>query len=398
MSKTDYRPPPALVHPPPALGIDIGADGLHVCAAPQPGSPDQWAVHYLDFKADPLWWMWLVQAASAAHIVCAEPTGWVYLQPVASILENYTDAQLWLVDHGITGKMRDLRISGQKTDETDARALALIALDVLTNNTPRRVRFHNPATAGDVLTLRFAVNAHRKLNAESVRLQNRLRQIGHSLFPALGASQTWRFLLSIGIVTPRQIKQLDLSTIPGRNAHFVDKIRRDLPDLPTHPHLERIALENWQRLQQVEDQIAAEAHRITQIVAVDPFAQVTHRWMTMPLAKIEWVAAFHVATDAEAVFFTQRQFKAALGAFPQLDHSGSKTDSRSSKRGYRPALNALHLWTMALTNPKVAPIPNPIHEYFAGGEKNGGRKFTAAKAKLARILWAVARSEEGYQS
>jgi len=42
------------------------------------------------------------------------------------------------------------------------------------------------------------------------------------------------------------------------------------------------------------------------------------------------------------------QFKAALGAFPQVKSSGATHQSSAHKKGYRPAMNALLLWTLHL--------------------------------------------------
>jgi hypothetical protein len=106
------------------------------------------------------------------------------------------------------------------------------------------------------------------------------------------------------------------------------------------------------------------------------------------------IAALHVATHGKADQMETEQFKAALGAFPQVKSSGITHESHAHKKGYRPAMNALFIWTLNLVKP-TAP-DNPIRRYFNGGEKNGGKKFTAARAKLARILAAVARSENGY--
>jgi hypothetical protein len=76
------------------------------------------------------------------------------------------------------------------------------------------------------------------------------------------------------------------------------------------------------------------------------------------------------------------------------ERRAARLRTRAHKKGYRPAMNALFLWTMNLVKP-TAP-DNAIRRYFAGGEKNGGKKFTATRAKFARLLAAVARDLKGY--
>jgi hypothetical protein len=58
-------------------------------------------------------------------------------------------------------------------------------------------------------------------------------------------------------------------------------------------------------------------------------------------------------------------------------------------------MKVLHMWAQALVK-EDAP-DTVVKRYFAGGEKNGGRKFTATKARLVRVLHGVAKDPCGYR-
>jgi hypothetical protein len=147
------------------------------------------------------------------------------------------------------------------------------------------------------------------------------------------------------------------------------------------------ALELHSRLRELEQGAARLEAQTEQIVTGYPFDIVTRRWLTVPEASLMALAALHVATHGKAEQVETGQFKAALGAFPQVKSSSATHQSSAHKKGYRLAINAPFLWTPS----EEYSLDNPIRRYFAGGERNGGRKFTAARAKLAR---AVARSDE----
>jgi hypothetical protein len=120
------------------------------------------------------------------------------------------------------------------------------------------------------------------------------------------------------------------------------------------------------------------------------------RWMTIPLASSVGCAALIVASKGKADKLDFKVFKATVGAYPQVKESGKIKKSRAAKRGYRPAMKALHMWAQALVRDDAPDTV--IKRYFAGGEKNGGRKFSATKARLVRVLHGVARSPNGYQA
>lgn len=89
-------------------------------------------------------------------------------------------------------------------------------------------------------------------------------------------------------------------------------------------------------------------------------------------------------------------FRSCLGLFPQLKESGRVKKSKAAKKGYRPAMKAIHMWAQQLVKP-TAP-ETVVREYFAGGEKAGGRKFSATKARLARSLYGVIKNPYGHNN
>lgn len=125
-------------------------------------------------------------------------------------------------------------------------------------------------------------------------------------------------------------------------------------------------------------------------VAPYPVAAV---WATLPGYSPAYAAAFIVACDGDPAALDRDRFCAAVGRYPQRSQSGAHDVTRRGRSGYRPAVDALHLWTFNLVGAKQ---PNPVQAYYAGGEKADGKKFTAAKTKLARLLHGLATSGSPY--
>jgi hypothetical protein len=126
-----------------AVGVDIGVDGLHVCVPDQLNRAANWRVWFLQYEEHPDWHKFITRLCRAGTIITGEPTGWHYLSPLASIIDQLTPARLYLVDHATTGKVRSLQVAAQKTDSTDARALAYIADQIYNRKSPRGVWHHD---------------------------------------------------------------------------------------------------------------------------------------------------------------------------------------------------------------------------------------------------------------
>src|SRR5690606_16372964 len=113
-----------------------------------------------------------------------------------------------------------------------------------------------------------------------------------------------------------------------------------------------------------------------------PLATVTRRWRTMPGVNDVYIAALHIATHGDVLNLSQDDFKSAVGANPISSISGYRDGTKQSRKGYRPARNAMYLWAMTLVSDKAPD--NPIRRYY---DQRGRSNFGAAKNKLARVLW-----------
>ena len=382
-----------------AIGLDVGRAGFHI-SIPTPGMPPAtWAVWYFDYQQNPDWYITLTGLCRPGTVIVAEPTGWHYLSPIANVIQRATKARLYLVDHQISGKVRAAHVSSQKTDQTDARALALIAQDIRERKPVRGVSYHDQELENYVIHLRLLVNSHARTTVEAARLKNRMRQLAHGMFPSLSEGTMWFTCLKYGKASPSQIRAWlsgeRPTDITPTNWVRLQKFGALLPEYEiTSEIVAATALELYERLATLQESVTRLEAQVEQIVTNYPFDVITRRWMTVPYANPMYIAPLHVATHGKADQMETEQFKACLGAFPQVKSSGLTHQSRAHKKGYRPAMNTLFLWTLSLVR-STAP-DNPIKSYFAGGEKQGGKKFTAARSKLARILAAVARSENGY--
>lgn len=372
------------------IGLDIGRAAVHVCTADPSTPAKSWPVDVIDLTK-PDWYQRLIIAVPVGSVVTFEPTGWNYSAPITRAL---TARHLLQVEHSTTKAIRQTRISAHKTDAIDARTLALIALDTFNGEPPRRVKHHDARAIEPQTALRLAVNARVRAVKETTRTTNRLKQLAHAVNPFFAQRlDTYRHAISAGAVTPDEIAGAPFLDMHGNRRAAIRRLA-DQPPVTLPAALRAAILTTAAELDAAEAR-EADAHAAL-LDALDAYpSPAADRWMTVPAASPLYVAAILVAVGDPCAVDVDT-FKAALGAYPQLEHSGTTARGRSTKKGYRPAMNALHLWTLSLLSADSAPA-NPVREYFAGGEKAGGRKMTAAKAKLARILWAVARSEEGYK-
>lgn len=385
-------------HPVEVLGIDIGRAGIHICTPQIDYPPEKWAVYYLDYKKNLDWHDLLVKLCDGRTHVFAEPTGWHYLSPVASVIVQHTAAKMHLVTHSVTGGVRENFVAKQKTDTTDARAIALIGYNIVVEKkSVKGVWTYDHDLEQHVINLRLLVNTHYKLTAELAKNKNRLKHFGQSMSPILSMSETWYTCISLGAVTPLQILELEKpDNIDGYTWRWVKVLKDKLYPIEVPDTIVNNAIRVYEQQLFVQEALPEVQNEIEQVVIKPPFDEITRRWMTVPGANLVRCAALHVATHGMADQYTLEQVKASVGAYPQIEQSGAFETTRSSKKGYRPAMRAIEFWAMWLT--KADAPNNEIRDYFKGGVKNGGRKWTAAKAKLVRILSAVARSPEGYRS
>jgi hypothetical protein len=380
-----------------ALGIDIGVDGFHVCTACSDVDAEKWPVWFVSYKDTPRWRDVLRNMLGKDTICVAEPTGWNYLSPVARVITTQSPAHLYMIEHSKTGAVRTTLNITQKTDVNDARALASVAWDL--HGRPRVAgawRF-DWTQHEQLLELRFLVNAHYKAGADKTRFSNRLKHLGHSIDPCLNFGTAWRVCMEMGLFTPDEILAIDLKEVTGSGSrrkairHLQERLT---PDTVVSDALVTALRETYSNYFYASLRLNDLEQAIVERVLVSDWRYLFDRWMTVPLASAVGCAALIVASKGKADQLSYNVFKATLGAYPQIKESGKIRKSRAAKRGYRPAMKAVHMWAQLLVREDA---PNTIIKtYFGGGEKNGGRKFTATKARLARVLHGVAKSPDGY--
>lgn len=388
---------PLPVSPQPAIGLDIGVDGFHLCL---PGDPEtdvkSWPVWYLSYEKQPNWRVQLQQLLGASTLVVAEPTGWNYLQPIARVICLESPAQLWLIEHSRTADIRGICNMEHKTDQMDTRALAFAAMQLRISRKFAGCWLfdwrHNEA----LLELRFLVNAYHKASTDRTRFKNRLNHLGHSIAPELNFGSAWLRCMGSGAYTPAEIHALDLANWSPSAQRAIARLRARVPaDTDVSPPVLNAIRESFAGYASTDARLQALERAIIDAVLASPFAYQWERLMTYPMASQVGCAAIIVATKGVGDQMQRSKFRACLGTFPQLKQSGNSFKSRAARKGYRPAMKAIHMWAQSLVR-NAAP-ENDVKTYFAGGEKNGGKKFTAAKAKLAACLHGVIKNPNGHR-
>ncbi len=379
------------------VGIDIGKDELFVGFLPETPdaiAPKHWrSVVSLSYK-DPRWWQTLLDLIDDEAIIAAEPTGHHLLAPVASLLYAYRpQAQLWQVDHRLAEHFRASHVAAAKNDRLDAIALTLIARAIAAGQPPRSCRPYNYFLESAVQRLRMLVNQQQRLVKENTRTQNRLHVLAHSLFPAFAGSPTWARAVRHGAVTPAQVKALAALEPPpgdyadGRTRRYLAALAADLPDIETDPAVEAAILDLIAHQRLIDEQLAVVMANIRSAIEAPTFAAVTRRWRTLHGANDLAIAALHVATLGRTLELDKDEFRAAVGINPRTSISGSGDRTRASRGGYQPVRPALHMWAFSMISPKAPE--NAVRAYYEAVE---ARPFAAAKNKLARVLWGVARN------
>lgn len=374
-----------------AIGIDISKRGFVLCAAQPDTPPRQWTVEKIDYADQPHWRAWLRQRAAGA-IVCAEPTGWHYLAPIAAVLHSDA-AAIYLVNHAETARMRDLYISSAKTDALDARAIALIAHHIEQGTPPRGTRLYDHQRSQAITTLRLIVNTHERLTRQTTRLSNQLDAIGHSIDPVLASRRvSWLSAVSLGAISPAQIHQLATLKRPADTHGATWRSIRDLAallveDIDVSPDTAVTIADLAGQLADFEQSDRLTVQRITELLNAPPFARYADLWRSVPYASDLAIAALLIATHGQPEALTKDEFKSAVGSNPLSSESGQANSTKPTRKGYRPSKKQLYLWTMAL----IRHGKNPIAVYYAA-HQNIRRPIYAARNKLARVLWGIIQS------
>lgn len=374
------------------LGVDIGSEAIHVCAADPKTPPPSWRVTKIELKGD--WTAELESLAQPPALAVLEPTGWHYALPIANTLQHAGAAILYTSNFA-AARARELHISQHKTDVNDARALAVIAKMHGDGQALRITRHFFTRTTELATELRLTFAMRERATKQRTQAINRLTQILHGVWPALASSKD---LWLKRLADPPALSHADLIAARDQaiadglhhsTIHAINRLTQAVPDwLPVTEPQYRAATMLSQEYQRTTQTIENLEDRIESLIWDDAIADITGLWYTIPGAGVTHIAALHVATYCRAAEFSADEFRAAVGCHPIRQESGLITNSRSTKTGYRPAKKALHLWTLRL----IAHKENPIAEYFYEQQRRGKTQaIHSTRGKLARVLSGIAR-------
>lgn len=378
------------------LGVDFSKGSIMLAFPPLANEtsillPGNWPTVRINYVT-PHWWQQLVQLINPAGAVLVwEACNYSLFAAAFTIIQAYRPAaQVWTVNSQMTQHYRESFVSTTKTDEMDARALALIGCDIVNGKHVRNVRQFIFPTDLAVHRLRLYVNTYMRLKKDYTRTQNRISSLGHTLYPSFAGSQTWLRAVRLGFISPRQVRHLASMQPPHK--HYAPKtlshLKRLAKKLPDYDGDECIleAIRGLDRtLQIIEEELESVLEKIRSLINGPPFELVTKRWRTLPYNSDIYIAAFHVASNGRVLEYTKNQFRAAVGASPNIGYSGTTSKRMGNRLGYKPAKWSLFMWTFGLLNNQSPD--NIVRTYY-----EQGRTFAAARNKLSRVLWGVARN------
>lgn len=381
------------------IGIDFGKRNLVLSFPPEvqadgPVPPARaWPTRTFDFKSK-TWWSELVDCLDCEDAdVVWEASAYKFYGAVLAVIQRFRpQARIWLVNTFQTQHYRESFVSSTKNDEMDARALCLIGYDLRAGKQVRHVQRFNGGEGLLLRELRYWVNRYERVTQDRVRNRNRLNQAGHLVWPGLSDSDTWHHTVKAGFVTPQQMKELiEMQPVhPAFNRvrlGHVHRLIKGVPEIETPDYvLDDIAALNKLRVL-LEEEEAHVRSKIHTLIEVPALGEVTKRWRTIPGAGDIAIATFHIASGGKIQQMSKNQFRSAVGAAPNIGTSGGRPVKRTLRKGFRPAMRALHLWTMLLLGSKVED--NVIRAYY-----RRGHSFAATRNKLARVLWGVAQKAD----
>jgi len=380
-----------------ATGIDIGKAGIYLCRA-QETPPTLWPVSPLSLAGD--WWSPLEQAIPPGEIVALEPTGWHLSRPIVAVILR-AGGRVLEVTHQAAAATRKDRLGREKSDEHDARALAIKALDAERGHPSAGMReIDNDDTGPLAIAIRLNIAARTRAMHDRVASLNRLGTIAHGLWPVLGAHvATYRRFIARDAVTPSEIvalwSQIAAGQEPCRFRGRAVATARNMAALcasapPVSPVLRDVVAQIAGQINRDDLEIDHAAGQLEQLIHDPLIEPITAAWLSVPFASPYRVATLHGATRCRAPEFTADEFRAACGCHPVRQESGAYSASGEAKHGYRPAKAALHLWTMNMLS-----RDNAVARYFRQQKARKNRyAIHSARGKFSRILSALSRHPE----
>jgi transposase len=347
---------------------------------------------------DASWWRRLVDLIHPdGAVIAAEPTGTHMLTPIARLItQERPNASIWQVNHDVSGQVRNLMVSSVKSDRHDSIALCLIAMQIADGQAPLGTKPFMLEQADHIVALRLLVNQQTSLTKEMTRTINRIRALAYQINPVFARSETYlNAVLEEGIVTIDEMREASASRqgkyADGRARRHLDNLIDIAAPIPNNPMIADMTRQIAARAVEYRNALKAIEQDIDRIVSEPPFADITEKWRTMKGFSSIYAAAILVACSGEVRSMSKNQFVACLGLNPRISQSGNKEMTEGNKRGYRPARNAMHLWTMGLI--KDEGTTGNVYEKFRRVKERGGKGYAAAKTKLARVLWGVAQDK-----
>ncbi|RMG81218.1 MAG: hypothetical protein D6712_16690 [Chloroflexi bacterium] len=344
----------------------------------------KWPTHTIPLKED--WPLQLIDHIPDDAIIALEVTGYNYLRPIITALTlTGHNADIWQIPTTATKKLRELLVSGAKTDEMDARTLALAALWIERGEPPRNSYPISPEHEELTQTLRLYVNRRETLLRQRTRSLNQLDAIIHSIWPTLAQHKsTYINAARAGYISPAEMKRMPAGAVSGQQRHHIIKLAAKTPDIPCSD-ITRIAIEQLiADIDRYADEADAIEAYINDIIQHPIIAAVTERWQSVPSISPREIAAFHIATHCQAHRLTPAQFRASLGASPRSYVSSTLDRTGKVRKGYRPALKALHMLTIRLIR---------LNESIADYQQS--HSLAATKTKIANKLSSIARNKNG---
>lgn len=381
------------------VGVDIGAAELFVV------TPTTRQAVSLENG----WHQLLPQLIASEHqaLVALEPTGRHYSAPIVQLLAR-SGALVIQVDHATTKAYRNAHVGPHKTDSHDADALMRIAAETVNPFAPRLpirgTKLLDPLAEDLTSALRAAIEGYRRALKDQTRSINRLQQLSHHIWPALSQHiDTYLRAVSVGAVTPQQLHALarQLGEKRGQRpeayshgnsraalARLVDQVPEDLGAPPVFEMVITILAKQHDIAQRTADQF----EELLRVIIFERSLKATTQVLaTVPRCSVIAIASLHAAAHCHLDQMTPAQLRGAIGFHPQRSQSGSRDDSEQPMKGYRAARGALHMWCMALLDPKAPP--NPVRDFWQQKKaENHPYAFQAARGKLVRILAGIAMS------
>lgn len=389
------------LYPALAVGIDIGKDSLTLCTGAE--------TPVINISlADALWSLDLAAQVGPLSVAALEPTGWFYSAPIIALLQHQ-GARVLIVEHATTAQVRETHVAKHhKSDTNDARALFYVAEQHAHGLPLLGTRPAAPDLEARAAGLRLLVLSQKRSDQGATRAINRLHQVAHAIWPALGQhTTTYLRAVEAGYVTPADLRNLadrfkrGLAFTPpefadGRKRRHVANLIANLPPWLEAEELRSVInSEAWaysyhsQRAQELADLVST-------VVQAPPFTAITALWLTVPGAGLLDIAALQGATHGQAATMTPAEMRACCGCHPVISQSGKETHSSLTRQGFRPARSALHLWVMRAIK---TGEPAEIAAYFKRRQARGEQfAMAASRGKLVNILSGMARNGTPYIS